>query len=277
MASCVSSGLVTIAASIPAARSWSVSSTQARCSPNARAARARICGSGSAPPTRRAPRPVLTRFAAMALLAPRPMIPMRSSATMVPPSGECRLWAPSIILVADGLCNILDKSIGTSAWADCAGVWAGCAGAWVDCAGARARPDVVRADTGGASRARRGRTRRRHGLRCDGAFLAREERAVSFLGDPNDWPGIPGARGAGTAQGAGSPAISPSGRTRKRPGADAGASAPSPPPPTPCATSSSRPSRPTSNGGGALAARHGRTRHRPHSRPPHPHDPHPAH
>ena len=64
-------------------------------------------------------RAVLARFAAMALLAPRPMIPMRSSATMVPPSGECRLWAPSIILVANELCNILDKSVGTSAWADC--------------------------------------------------------------------------------------------------------------------------------------------------------------
>ena len=185
MASCVSSGLVTIAASIPAARSWSVSSTQARCSPNARAARARICGSGSAPPTRRAPRPVLARFAAMALLAPRPMIPMRSSATMVPPSGECRLWASSIILAADGLCNILDKSVGTSAWADCAG--------------ARARPDVVRADTGGASRARRGRTRRRHGLRCDGAFLAREERALPKARVLLPYPRR-GGQGSGQAQ-----------------------------------------------------------------------------
>lgn len=79
-------------------------------------------------------------------------------------------------------------------------------------------------------------------------------------------------------QGAGSPARSPSRRTRKRPGADAGAKAgastPSPPPPIPSAPSSSAPSRPTSNGGGALATRHGRTRPRPHNGPPHPHYPH---
>ena len=65
--------------------------------------------------------------------------------------------------------------------------------------GARARPDVVRADTGGASRARRGRTRRRHGLRCDGAFLAREERALPKARVLLPYPRR-GGQGSGQAQ-----------------------------------------------------------------------------
>ena len=90
------------------------------------------------------------------------------------------------------------------------------------------------------------------GARRQGVLLAREGRALARLAYPGELGGAPRARGAG------SPARSPSRRTRKRAGADvgtkAGASTLSTPPPTPSATSLSAPSRPTGNGGHWLLA-----------------------